>query len=420
MLVPTRFKLPAAELAGALAVAGITPEPASTLPAPAALKQAKRVLGGRGVLDDSGSLVPELDTALRVAAAPSREVSVRVVRAGATSVKETLLVRSAGRPEVVAIGSDGTDHDLVVTPNHHQAVVLIDELLSITDLVTGAGTELLELDLPALAALAALADAATAGAYTSRLERRPAPTDVLASLENLTALWDQGVAHDDTRWTVTAVRAVAPVDLVPVREHLADGLATLLGLGLVTGSGDAARTTERGRYIATVLGQLIVVASIGLTVIDGGQRVPVGPVSVLRTATTIWLGSWSQPAGGEPRITLAELTAGGALAVVCDLIEEIVPPARAAAPAPAPAPAPVQAAAAAPAPAVAPAWAPTHRVPAGGMPVWAAPDPAQPSIEHLGERLEVHVAEELGAWSRVVCENGWTGWVDGRNLEPLH
>ena len=156
MLMPTRFTLPVTELAGALSLAGIAPQPGSGLPSPVALKQAKRVLGARGVLDDSGALVPEFDAALRVAAAPERLLVVCAMRVGGREARETLLVRAAGRPEVVAFTFDGTDYDLVMVPDGDLAVVLIDEMLLLTDLATGEGTEILELDPPALAALLAL------------------------------------------------------------------------------------------------------------------------------------------------------------------------------------------------------------------------------------------------------------------------
>lgn len=57
MLVPTRFKLPATELAGALALAGIAPQPGSVLPTPVPREQVQRELQARGVLDDSGGIV---------------------------------------------------------------------------------------------------------------------------------------------------------------------------------------------------------------------------------------------------------------------------------------------------------------------------------------------------------------------------
>jgi hypothetical protein len=66
--------------------------------------------------------------------------------------------------------------------------------------------------------------------------------------------------------------------------------------------------------------------------------------------------------------------------------------------------------------AAAPAWSPTHRVPAEGMQAWAAPDPASAIVARLDPGLEVRVDEVAGAWARVTASNGWTGWVDGRLL----
>lgn len=62
------------------------------------------------------------------------------------------------------------------------------------------------------------------------------------------------------------------------------------------------------------------------------------------------------------------------------------------------------------------AWSPGHKVPPQGMQAWAAPDPSGAVVATLGGHLPVQVAEMRGAWARVICSNGWTGWVDGRLL----
>jgi len=64
-----------------------------------------------------------------------------------------------------------------------------------------------------------------------------------------------------------------------------------------------------------------------------------------------------------------------------------------------------------------PAFAPTHRVPPGGLPSWAAPDPAGPSTQ-LTAGLELEVVTRVADWAHVRASNGWTGYVDGRRLEP--
>ena len=59
-------------------------------------------------------------------------------------------------------------------------------------------------------------------------------------------------------------------------------------------------------------------------------------------------------------------------------------------------------------------WVPTHSVPPQGLRAWAAPDPAGPVVATLAPGLPIQVSEVRGAWARVICSNGWTGWIDGR------
>jgi hypothetical protein len=59
-------------------------------------------------------------------------------------------------------------------------------------------------------------------------------------------------------------------------------------------------------------------------------------------------------------------------------------------------------------------WVPTHSVPAQGLRAWQAPDPSGPVVANLAPGLPIQVSEVRGAWARVICSNGWTGWIDGR------
>jgi predicted lipid-binding transport protein (Tim44 family) len=62
-------------------------------------------------------------------------------------------------------------------------------------------------------------------------------------------------------------------------------------------------------------------------------------------------------------------------------------------------------------------WAPTHMVPAQGVGAWSTPDASSEPLTTLDPGLPVQVIERNGDWAAIVCENGWTGWVDGRLLE---
>jgi len=61
-------------------------------------------------------------------------------------------------------------------------------------------------------------------------------------------------------------------------------------------------------------------------------------------------------------------------------------------------------------------WTPTHRVPTAGMRAWADPDPSQQPTTRLEPAVELTVSEQRGDWANVVGSNGWTGWVDARQL----
>ncbi|MFD5538918.1 hypothetical protein ACFWIJ_14035 [Streptomyces sp. NPDC127079] len=63
----------------------------------------------------------------------------------------------------------------------------------------------------------------------------------------------------------------------------------------------------------------------------------------------------------------------------------------------------------------APAFRPTHVVPADGMAAWEAPDPGRPTVP-LDPLLPVRLVERRGDWAHISCANGWAAWVDGRYL----
>lgn len=85
--------------------------------------------------------------------------------------------------------------------------------------------------------------------------------------------------------------------------------------------------------------------------------------------------------------------------------------------APAPAGAPSVGAPAAGAPAGVGAWRPSHVTPAQGLTAWAEPSPTAATMP-IGGGVGVQVRGRTGDWVQVTAENGWTGWVDGRLLEP--
>ncbi len=59
---------------------------------------------------------------------------------------------------------------------------------------------------------------------------------------------------------------------------------------------------------------------------------------------------------------------------------------------------------------------PTHVAPAGGLRTWEQPDPALPNGPAIAAALPIKVVRRYGAWAQVTCANGWTAWVDDREL----
>jgi Bacterial SH3 domain len=62
------------------------------------------------------------------------------------------------------------------------------------------------------------------------------------------------------------------------------------------------------------------------------------------------------------------------------------------------------------------AWSPTHAV-KRRVNAWAQPDPAGARAGTLARRIPVQVVERQGDWARVVTSNGWSGWIDSRDLK---
>jgi hypothetical protein len=59
-----------------------------------------------------------------------------------------------------------------------------------------------------------------------------------------------------------------------------------------------------------------------------------------------------------------------------------------------------------------------HLIPAGGLPVWSAPDPTVSPVAHADEWQEVTVVEARGEWTLVRFSSGWIGWLAGSQLVP--
>lgn len=64
---------------------------------------------------------------------------------------------------------------------------------------------------------------------------------------------------------------------------------------------------------------------------------------------------------------------------------------------------------------VASTWTPTHTTTRPAQ-AWQEPDPTSAHTGTLDARLPVQLLERRGEWAHVVCSNGWSAWIDARDL----
>jgi hypothetical protein len=62
-------------------------------------------------------------------------------------------------------------------------------------------------------------------------------------------------------------------------------------------------------------------------------------------------------------------------------------------------------------------WTPSHEVTRRSR-TRAQPDPDSPTTATLERRIPVQLLERRGEWAHVLCSNGWTAWIDARDLTP--
>ncbi|MBM4287049.1 MAG: zinc ribbon domain-containing protein [Deltaproteobacteria bacterium] len=319
MLTPFRFQLNQEQLAAALSLAGLQPQPESELhvtPAPSAA-----VLQGTSILTPEGhGLTAEVEAALRVAASPQRLVSVLFNRAGTPVWKQALFTQgSENGPYVSQTAKEGT-FDFALLPSATYATVLVDEMLGLTAMAAKPGGTPYVLWLSGYTALLSAADALQTARLKARLARASQPQPTF-SPELLEDQLNQGLSATDTRWAVTAGRLVAPTQLQLARGQMTEGLAGLQDAGLMIRTAGEFTFTQAGYLLATSLGQLINTGGITQMFTAVDRRFVVSQTTIFRCAAAIWLAVWLTVQEQEATVQLFEADATNALQMVRRLLE---------------------------------------------------------------------------------------------------
>lgn len=329
MTTMQRFILDSATLAGAVSMAGIDDVGDSGLPGPARPNQRK--LGSAGALDGT-ALQEDFAAALDVMAHPTRVLAVTASGAGRPDWVVTRLVPSPASDAVVAWAKRGDDYDIAVLGARSAAVLLVDELLKLTDLPTSEPNARYDLSVSGYVALLAASDVMQRVALQNRLDRKirqAPPTLDAASAADLVRL---GIREPDTRWAVSAGALTSPSPFPADETDLTAGLDELRQVGIVTGRPGEVRLSATGIALSDALTRIINLGSLELSFHGGATA---ARVTMFRCMAAIWSAVWGYGPDGTTRVTLLELDHRSALGIIEDLLDQLTVVEPASVPAPA-------------------------------------------------------------------------------------
>jgi hypothetical protein len=321
LLIPTRYRITADQLAAALKLAGLKPTKRAGLTLPPPHNNPVASLRDANLLAPDESLTAEAAACLAILADPARQLSVRINDAGEASWRETLILRGADQGGLVARGTiDNGGFDLAFLATPTQAAVLLDDVIGLTALAALPGAWSVDLELPAYAALLASADLIQAAMLRARMER----TDSAMPVLTVPALEEQlklGIKHHDTRWAVSAGSQVCPVQLAGALGKLNIGakeLSSLGFLGLVQGN---YILTAIGQRVVATLGQIVRTAGLSVTIDLASGSAKACFATIFRTATAIWVAVWISVTAESARVRFFETDGAGGVGLLWGLLE---------------------------------------------------------------------------------------------------
>lgn len=324
VLAPFRFTLDENSLAAALGLSSIQPSEISNFPAPKTGGQLPPALIQAGIVDKStGKLSKDALTALQVAAKPARMLAVTANRSGGENWVQTEILRGAGGGPCVAHSKQAGRYDFVYLPSPAEAVVLLDELLNVTDFPSPPGAKIL-MSFSAFTALLAAADLLQASDLQAKLSRQAQPVPDL-TVETLGFQLKQGLASTDTRWGVSSVQPISQVELGKAAGNLGAGLEELQKAGVVTKSRNGYSFTENGLGLASSLCKIITSSSLRIAEEEQDGSISFSDFIILRTVASIWVITWLNDDGINAKISMSGITPADAIFFFQSLIDPVVP-----------------------------------------------------------------------------------------------
>jgi hypothetical protein len=247
-------------------------------------------------------------------------LTVLALFAGDPNLRHVSLLQGTSENPVIIQGRHEQGWDLILLPTVAQAIVMVDDLLSLTRLPSQVGSEAVELDLPGYVAILAAADAIQSARLTARASRSRVPSPTLTT-QLLVEQLEKGLASLDTRWAVTAARLTAPVDLGRAKGQMARGVEQLQAAGYVQPAQKGYTLTKEGLNLAGPLGHLLNASGLVMVTATDRNHSTLATLNLFRTMASIWLVMWTNVREEHARVRLMEVSAAGALRLVCGMLE---------------------------------------------------------------------------------------------------
>lgn len=316
---PVRFLLQAEDIAAGFAAIGVTPPDAplyGELPKRPG-KPAEKLTNGKEALS------PHAAALFHVLAAPSQSIALSVCMPGYQAAIESRIVRGGPDRQFVMLSLD-QNHiwDAALLPNRDYVLAVLDDLSGLNAGPSWPGGSSIELNVPALTALAGVADLMEQERLVSQAARAPLAMDFMTqpiAVDDVLAMVERGTKEPDTRWCVSLMAVLSDGALSACASQYAieHGVRTLVGLELIDDDGVI---TPIGAEVASALGGVRVATSVDALTAEGQDGFQLDRILILRREAGLLLGVWNGQQSSDLSLTLTATSADSALALLADLL----------------------------------------------------------------------------------------------------
>jgi hypothetical protein len=277
--------------------------------------------------DGMGRLKPEFAAIFDVLADPKRSLAIDIFVPGSAAYLGARVLSSVESLPCVLLSltADGL-WDLALLTEMAQLLVVVDDLIGLSQLPSRDESESVNLSMPALAALVAFGDLLEEEELQRKLARTHAPLRIATSpivVDDLLRVLEQGLDSDDTRWGTALNATLGEGELAACRslEDLAEGVRQLGELGLVDEDGiPGVAAIGFARILCAPSAAISIVSAHG-----GPTKAYIDRFVVYRTPELLLFGVWSESEASGPTLALSQKSPRSLLALVGETMTATLP-----------------------------------------------------------------------------------------------